>query len=239
MLVSCICLTYNRCPSHQFLLEECIESFLRQDYEEKELIILNDTPRQYVRSDAKGVIAINESCRFKTLGEKYNFAISCSTGELICGWEDDDISLPWRLSYSVEALGDFDYYNPQGEWYMTGSGLHWEHNQGCCHASSIFRRSAWEQVGGYPAVSGPQDQQFDGLLRSKCRTVKNPPLPKENWYYIYRWGVSPVHLSGHYPHDEFYEMIGAREIEEGDFFILPGWRKDYVALCEAKLEEAT
>ena len=31
-LVSCICPTYNRPPEYQHLVEEAIESFLRQDY---------------------------------------------------------------------------------------------------------------------------------------------------------------------------------------------------------------
>jgi len=39
MKVSCQCITYDRVE----LLEEAIESFLRQDYKgEKELVILND-----------------------------------------------------------------------------------------------------------------------------------------------------------------------------------------------------
>ena len=45
-LVSCICPTYNRPPRHQHLLEEAIASFLRQDYPNKELIVLNDCPGQ-------------------------------------------------------------------------------------------------------------------------------------------------------------------------------------------------
>src|SRR5690349_243347 len=52
MKVSCICATYNRPPHFQWLLEEAIESFLRQDYAEKELIVLNDCPEQELLCDA-------------------------------------------------------------------------------------------------------------------------------------------------------------------------------------------
>ena len=42
-LVSCILPTYNRPPTHQHLVEEAIESFLRQTYPHRELIVINDS----------------------------------------------------------------------------------------------------------------------------------------------------------------------------------------------------
>src|SRR5215203_4271785 len=74
-LVSCICATYNRPPSHQHLIEEAIESFLRQDYPNKELIIVNDAAGQELVCDAPGVRTFNVSERFPNLGEKYNYAV--------------------------------------------------------------------------------------------------------------------------------------------------------------------
>src|SRR5438876_11343843 len=51
MKVSCMCATYNRPPNSQWLLEEAIESFLRQDYAEKELLVLNDCAGQELVCD--------------------------------------------------------------------------------------------------------------------------------------------------------------------------------------------
>jgi len=76
MKVSCICATYNRSPQHQWLLEEAVESFLRQDYSEKELIILNDCPGQELVCDAPGVVVINIPRRFHSHGEKLNAGIA-------------------------------------------------------------------------------------------------------------------------------------------------------------------
>ena len=42
--VSCICVTYNRPPDRQWLLEEAVESFRRQRYPDCELIVLNTAP---------------------------------------------------------------------------------------------------------------------------------------------------------------------------------------------------
>jgi glycosyltransferase involved in cell wall biosynthesis len=83
MKVSCICLTYGRPPERQWLLEEAIESLLKQDYADKELIVLNDCPGQELFCDAPGVIVINVPRRFRSLGEKYNAAIALARGDLI------------------------------------------------------------------------------------------------------------------------------------------------------------
>jgi glycosyltransferase involved in cell wall biosynthesis len=122
--ISAICPTFNRISKRKHLLEEAIESFLRQDYPNKELILVNDAPGQVLVCDKPGVRIFNLSERFKTLGEKYNWAINACDGELICSFEDDDISLPHRLSFSAEQIEDYDYYNPKFSFFLDGAGLH-------------------------------------------------------------------------------------------------------------------
>ncbi len=46
----------------------------------------------------------------------------------------------------------------------------------------------------------------------------------DEWFYIYRWGVSPVHLSGIKPHDEWYKRIGEMPVEQGQYFLRPHWK---------------
>src|SRR5215213_10017186 len=151
-LVSCICPTYGRPPDYQHLLEEAIESFLRQTYPRKELIVLNDCPAQELVCNAPGVRVVNAPERFPTLGEKYNAAIAMARGELLAPWEDDDISLPWRLSLSVERLGDADYFNPKHFWTMIHSELRPDPRSSIGLNLSLFTRVAFESVGGCPAV---------------------------------------------------------------------------------------
>src|SRR5438105_148799 len=99
--VSAMCLTYGR-PE---LLEEAIECFLIQDYGgDKELIILNDLPEQILEFDHPQVRTINVPKRFRTLGEKRNAAAALASHDVLFVWDDDDIYLPHRLSYSIKML---------------------------------------------------------------------------------------------------------------------------------------
>jgi glycosyltransferase involved in cell wall biosynthesis len=229
--VSCLCPTYNRAPSHLRLVAEAVESFLRQDYPNKELIVLNDTPGQTLHFDHPQVRIVNTPFRCATLGEKRNLLVALATGELICVWDDDDISLPWRLSLSVVLLGEAEYYNSGVYWWLNGATLEHAHGKGTGYFTSIYRKSTYEQLGGTPTISLGEDYAMHEKLRTR-RVAQRPPLPLEQWYYIYRWGVSPVHLSG-VPGDEFYATIGERPIVEGEFQLAPHWQQDYVALTRA------
>ena len=238
-LVSCVCATYNRPPSHQHLLEEAIESFLRQDYPNKELIILNDCPGQELVCDAPGVRVLNVPERFPSLGDKWNALVRLARGELIAPWDDDDISLPWRLSLSVERLGDADYFNPRSYWYLDNQGLHFDHAVGYAHNASIFTRVALETVGGYPSISLGYDAAIDGAFSRSVRVLDplkgDRALTRSEWFYVYRWGVSPVHVSAR-TDEGYYREVGMLPVVEGRYRLSPHWQRYYVAETRRMLE---
>ena len=232
-LVSCICPTYNRPPRYQHLLEEAIASFLRQDYPNKELIVLNDCPGQELICDEPGVRVVYVAERYPSIGDKQNAAVGLARGELIAPWDDDDISLPWRLSLSVERLGDADYFNPRCYWFLDNDGLHFDHSMGYANNASLFRRAAFEGVGGYPSKSFGADAALDAAFSGLAYAAVDPlrggkKLTRSEWFYIYRWGVSPVHMSGSGVED-FYREVGKLPVVEGRFQLSPHWRRDYVA----------
>jgi glycosyltransferase involved in cell wall biosynthesis len=233
--VSCVCPTYGRAPHYLHLLEEAVESFVRQDYplDRRELLVLNDCAAQELTCDAPGVRVLNLSVRSPSLGGKYNQGIREAKGELLCTWEDDDISLPNRISLSVRRIGKADYFNPRAYWYLHSGGIVHEQNTGYAHNASLFTRAAWERVGGYPQVSGPQDAAMDGRLRALGRTVDGPLLPDES-YYIYRWDVSDLHLSGQADTEKAYRDHGLKQVKAGRFVIHPRWLSDYEHLTGRK-----
>lgn len=168
---------------------------------------------------------VNVKERFPTLGAKYNAMVEEARGLIILPWEDDDYSLTHRIDQAVGKLGGLYpipsdprfklYFNPQKTWYQAEGALHMDHAHGVCHNASAFRKSAWRLIKmsgfsspngrkGYPESTGDQDALFDRELKDLCGMYKQdhhsllaPPLfePHE-WSYVYRWGVSQLHLSG-------------------------------------------
>ncbi len=160
-LVSCIMPTYGRAD----YVAESVAMFLAQDYPAKELIILNDCPGQTLSGDFPGVRIVNAPERWTTLGEKRNAAIEFATGEFIAVWDDDDVYLPWRLSFSLERIQALkaSIYCPAEYWAYWGDE-HLHDNQAqldwIYHPLVIFRRDLWEAVGGYPAQTAGEDTVF-------------------------------------------------------------------------------
>jgi hypothetical protein len=58
----------------------------------------------------------------------------------------------------------------------------------------------------------------------------------EEWFYIYRWGVSPVHVSGN-ADPTLFQAIGERPIRQGRFTLRPHWQIDYVAKTRELIRE--
>jgi hypothetical protein len=182
---------------------------------------------------------VNVAERFPSIGDKQNAAVGLARGELIAPWDDDDISLPWRLSLSVARLGDGDYFNPRSYWFLDNEGLHFDHPMGYANNASLFRRAAFEGVGGYPSKSfgadAALDAAFSGLAHAVDPLRGDKELTRGEWYYIYRWGVSPAHMSGSGVED-FYREVGKLPVVEACFHLSPHWRRDYLAETRRLLE---
>jgi glycosyltransferase involved in cell wall biosynthesis len=99
--VSCIMPTYNR----REFVPHAIRYFLRQDYEPRELIIIDDGTdpvEDLVPPD--GRIRYYRLNKKITLGAKLNMACQYAKGTIIAHWDDDDWYAPRRLTYQVETL---------------------------------------------------------------------------------------------------------------------------------------
>ncbi|MEO8853744.1 MAG: glycosyltransferase [Ginsengibacter sp.] len=100
-MISCIMPTYNR----RSFVPNAIRYFLRQDYENKELIIIDDG-----EDVVKDLVPQSNNIRYFrldhkiSLGAKLNLACEYAKGNIIANWDDDDWYSSTRLSYQANAL---------------------------------------------------------------------------------------------------------------------------------------
>lgn len=99
--VTCIMPTYNR----RGFVPRAIEYFLRQDYADSELLIVDDGS-----DPVRDLVPANGRVRYValpsrlSLGAKRNLACEQAAGDIILHWDDDDWHAPRRVRYQVEAL---------------------------------------------------------------------------------------------------------------------------------------
>ena len=100
MKIAAVCCTYLR-PKQLGHLIRCFE---RQDYADRELVVLDDAG-QYEPAAGDRWRLVSVRPRFPTLGEKRNAAAGYVSPdvEALAVWDDDDLYLPWALSASVAA----------------------------------------------------------------------------------------------------------------------------------------
>ena len=244
--ISCKTVTYGRVS----LLEEAIESFLKQDYpkDKCELVIVNDYPRQNLIYDNVSNIHIyNLKETFNPIGAKENYATALCNGDIICQWDDDDIALPNHLKNVAKYFTD------------TTNILHWGHGMyynepditdivSVGNSGIVFRKSAWEAIGGHPLENAGYDMTFVIRLHQYASNGRVSALPpKEETSWMYRWSLpnaNAYHQSGqgadtpdrpniierHFAHVEGLREKGL--IPTGDIYLDPHWNYDYVELLK-------
>ena len=235
-LVSCLMPTFRRYPDLGWLVEEAVESFLRQDYPHAELIVGNDTPGQTLEFTHPRVQVVNWPTRFPTLSDKLIAMIDLARGDVLCRWDDDDISLPHRLSLSVDRLGNNLEWRAENFWYDTGTLVESRHPANT-HTFGIWRREVLDRIGGYPANhSGTEDVAFNRALVQAGLPARGDVLDHEDIFYLYRWATGSRHISGGGGDEaafrDRYRQLGERPMVSGQFPIQPRWRRNHLARAD-------
>ena len=164
--VICIMPTADR---PQFV-KRSIELFMAQDYDNAELLILDDGEQSI--KDIRQSHAKIEYLRFETrmnLGEKRNLACDIADGSILVHWDDDDWYHPNWVSSQVQTLLDNTadicglsnpyFYSPklQQAWqyqYPQGLSKPWVHG-----ATLAFYKEFW-QNNPFPEISIGEDCEF-------------------------------------------------------------------------------
>lgn len=116
MKVSVLLCTHNS----RALLPIAIESYLSQDYENKELMVIDDGD-DLIADMVKGIPGVHyHLVPAQNLAEKRNVAIRLAKGDIIVHFDSDDWSGPQRIVHQVKALGNHKVvgYN-KAWWYDT------------------------------------------------------------------------------------------------------------------------
>lgn len=175
-LVSCIMPTSNR----RSFVPQAIRSFLRQDYPNLELVVVDDgadsvrdcVPEhervRYIRLDSK-----------LTLGAKRNFACEQTSGEIIVHWDDDDWYPTWRVRAQVRAMlekGSDISGSSRLFYFDAAANRAWEYRYAASRTEWVagntlaYRRTFWQR-NRFPEIQVGEDSRF--IWKSKNRSISD------------------------------------------------------------------
>jgi predicted O-methyltransferase YrrM len=184
-LVSCLMPTANR----RAFVSNAIRYFQRQDYPNRELIILDDG------SDAVSDLIPNDpQIRYirmqerRTMGAKHNLGCAQAGGQVIAHWDDDDWFADWRLSYQVSellkhpamtiaGLSDILFYRPSDHcaWkYVYPS----KERPWICGSTFCYRKEFWESH-PFPDMNEGADTMFVWGLNRDAGVIS---LSNSHWH---------------------------------------------------------
>ncbi|NQT38812.1 MAG: glycosyltransferase family 2 protein [Planctomycetes bacterium] len=222
MKIAAVCCTYLR-PKQLGCLIRC---FLEQDYDDRELLILDDAG-QYAnrRGDRWRLVSVGR--RYPSLGEKRNAAVALASAgaEAFAVWDDDDVYLPWALSASVAALRKAPWSRPSLVLHERPDGKFRRHRTGgLYHGGWAYTRAAFARAGGYPALNNGEDQAFARRMKRAGAAEADPCRLGFQPFYVYRWQQGGgYHLSN--MGTGGYRRLGRRAVRKTRLRIT--WPRDF------------
>jgi len=186
--------------------------------------------------DHPEVFIVNSPKRFRTIGEKRNACIAMCSGDVIFPWDDDDISLPWRITLSLDKKENKPYFKNRRAWLWQNGVIKPEPVANTYPSMACWDREFFEKVNGYAFMQSGQDIELDNRFR-KTGERYCIKIPDEEVYYIYKFGgTHKPHLSS-YGYGKGWKEIGKREIIiTGTIILSPTWRQNYKEIRYGRTE---
>jgi glycosyltransferase involved in cell wall biosynthesis len=219
-LVSCVMPTYNR----RRFIPHAIDYFLRQDYANKELIVIDDGTDiiqdlipdhpliRHYRLDKK-----------ITLGAKLNLACSYAQGKIIVNWDDDDWYSETRLTCQVECIENekfevcgindllyYDLINNTGYRYIYPADQRkWLLGSSLCYTKKLWSTNLFADI----------NVGMDGLFvfatpSNKVKVMNDPTM---SVHMIHENNVSPKKTNAKWWHS--YPVIELQKIMKDDWYL--------------------
>jgi hypothetical protein len=187
-LVNCVMLC--TWPERSEMIQQAIESFVRQTHRRKLLTIVNDGEPCALSVDflqAHAGAAVVSAPRGSSIGHKRNIGARAAThADYIAPWDDDDLSLPTRLSTHIERIGSDGVWHRFNRWFVAlGAldaivGFEWASGYG----ASLIRTDVCLNL-GWPDKSWLEDHALFERLRASAEYA--PKLRESNeLLYVHR-----------------------------------------------------
>ena len=198
-MISCLMITRGRPLQAQL----SIQSFLRQSYLRRELIVVDDDPDSQL---SDWIISLNSDLvrcfrlpdEGLSLGELRNFSARQALGDYVCQWDDDDLYDPLRLEMQMSALissgsdaivlARFLIWWPLKKRLAVSCFRDWE-------GSLLCRRDCLPE---YPPLRQGEDS---ALFKSLCEkvTLARIDMPRLYLYVVHgRNTFNPSHFDHHW-----------------------------------------
>lgn len=220
-LVTCLQLSYGR----PHLSVEAVESFLRQTYENKLLLIVNTHHSPVKFAHPYKNIKVFNVPNFPYLSDVYRYGISLIKTKHYFIWDDDDIFLPWHIADRVNAR----LANPRFNAITHHVAFTSYNNEIKSLDSNMFVSQYLYDNNGIKPDAGIScwDVNWDKKPWQRFHLS----LPRTRPSYIYRWATGESHISGAATekgqHQNYLRNIEEKKkIHFPDPWI-PGWRRDY------------
>jgi hypothetical protein len=181
-LVSCLMPTRDRPAFVRFALE----TFARQDYPARELIVVDDgdQPVEDLVAHDSRVVYLRPGHRL-TIGAKRCLAADAARGQYLAHWDDDDWYSPDRLStqlavltlggHSVVGSSSLLYWEPAAQRAWRYTHQHPDAGSWAHDATLLLARSAWEER-PYPDLNHGLDVRWLASLPEDALMIDNSPI---------------------------------------------------------------
>jgi len=197
------------CYNYGRFLRECVDSVLAQTYRDFEIIIVNDGSTDETEDVAEEIVRSRPHNDVNVLNisnvgfpESRNIGIRASRGEYIMPLDADDMLAPSYLEETVRLLDEkphiavaytgITFFGDVNEYESTFDGaietysvkrlIRYNFMCGC----NLFRRAAWERVGGYKTRNDGLDGFYDWEFWLAMAGVGLPAEGIDKKLYLYR-----------------------------------------------------
>lgn len=185
-MISVLTLTYKR----HHLLEEAIESFLRQPVVDSEMVIINDNPDvEYIYLHPK-IRIFNCEQRFPSISKKLEWGYKQCKYDYVYRLDDDDLLAQWALENVKKDIIEhpgYDVYRSEKMFFFINNKFDSESSN--INNGNVYTKSYLDRI-NFPDSSVGEDADITFGHNAKIYESSLKPT------MLYRWGMGTLHISG-------------------------------------------